>query len=358
MQSSAGHEHVALFGYYNKRNFGDDLMAVIFGLHLRRLGVTFKVFGLPRELLAAYGFCGTSDIDELLHGAVMVIHGGGGLLLTADQNRSKTNQYEKEIEALRAGCLARKIPIHLISVGGDGDERKPLAPARRQYLEQAAYVSLRNPEDVHLVGGGIPHDVFDDVVWSGPQFFPHLKERARTNPLRIAIDRDLFRGRGMKLLLWIVVTLSRIFRRKREYLVLDGSYDPAAVKEASEHIAGLPVRRYATVEQFVGELARTDVLLTRRLHMGMTVLAFGGRVIQLFPRPKAMLVFDRLGLGDWQFLTLRSCWRLPLMVLGVDQDRTSTLFHQRLDLEAREASARRHLEKVASILRGPASHKP
>ena len=73
---------VALAGYYDAGNFGDDLSAVLFGLALRRYGIPFSVYGLCEPYAQRFGFERAASPDELLAGADAFVWGGGGLLVS------------------------------------------------------------------------------------------------------------------------------------------------------------------------------------------------------------------------------------------------------------------------------------
>ena len=57
---------VALAGYYGRGNFGDDLMAVLFGFALRQAGADFTIYRLGREEADRFGFKTADSARELL----------------------------------------------------------------------------------------------------------------------------------------------------------------------------------------------------------------------------------------------------------------------------------------------------
>ncbi len=69
---------VALAGFYDSGDFGDDLSAVLFGLALRRFGIPFVVYGLCEPYAERFNFEREADPVRALDGAGALVWGGGG----------------------------------------------------------------------------------------------------------------------------------------------------------------------------------------------------------------------------------------------------------------------------------------
>ena len=72
---------VALIGYYGRGNFGDDLMAVIFGRFIEQQGADLRVYKLCEPYSRRFGFEVVHTPEQLLEGADLLVSGGGGSLV-------------------------------------------------------------------------------------------------------------------------------------------------------------------------------------------------------------------------------------------------------------------------------------
>ena len=145
---------VGLVGLYGQGLFADDLMGVIFGLFLRRLGVPFSVYKLCKPYAEAFGFTVAHSVEELLEDAQALLWGGGGLLVPWS-NLVYNLVYphlEADYSRLIAATRAKGIPMYAFSVGGSGEYPRKLTPSYKQsFLESAEYISVRNREDLPLL---------------------------------------------------------------------------------------------------------------------------------------------------------------------------------------------------------------
>jgi hypothetical protein len=215
---------VGLVGFYGHGNFGDDLMALIFGLFLRRIGVSFSVYRLCPPYAARFGFSVAQSAGELLESAGVLLRGGGGLLvpwpnLTYHVLYPRvSSQYSRLIgTALRHG-----VPLLASSVGGDGSCPQKLTPSYKQiFVQSARFVSVRNPQDLTLLHRlGVPGEAYPDIVWKASEYFP-IRPRKRGG-LRIGMDvylSNLLRHSAARLLP-LLFALTRE-RRDCEFVFLD-----------------------------------------------------------------------------------------------------------------------------------------
>jgi hypothetical protein len=113
---------VGLVGFYGHGNFGDDLMALIFGLFLRRIGVSFSVYRFCPPCAARFSFSVVQSAEELLESADVLLWGGGGLLAPWPNltYRVLYPRVASECSRLIGAALRRGVTLLASSVGGDG----------------------------------------------------------------------------------------------------------------------------------------------------------------------------------------------------------------------------------------------
>ncbi|MDJ0851371.1 MAG: polysaccharide pyruvyl transferase family protein [Myxococcota bacterium] len=343
---------VGLFGAYHSENFGDDLMAVMFGRRLQELGVPFTVFGLGPEYASRYGFAVAGAARELVAASDVVVCGGGGLL----QPRSGGNVFDRELEALLAECRDREVPILGISLGGAGLPLAGLRPrARRELLERCAYATLRLRCELPLLAeAGTPGAHHEDVVWATPHFFPPEKEQARERTT-IAFSLYGVRNPERRLLTAFLRVLARA-RRDCDLVLLEarfGREGRSALRSfRPEVLRGQPNVRFHQLEDLESGLRflqGLDLLFTSRLHVAIAAMSYGVPCVSLLPRPKTALGFRELGLGALSW-TRPHLWRLARLLRPGASER---LVRQcrRLDPAPLRRDAELHLRDLEQQLR-------
>lgn len=163
---------IALFGNYGARNFGDDLMAVMFGRYLAQSGADFAVYRPGGHSPDASGFPVADSIEALLEGKDLVVYGGGGSL--CDRSR-QSEAYESERCRLIEVARRKGLPVGGFSIGGTGRLPQPLRPFQRSFLQAVRCLSVRNPQDVSWIreaAPGLPVEYYPDIVWQTSALFP------------------------------------------------------------------------------------------------------------------------------------------------------------------------------------------
>lgn len=334
---------IGLFGLYAAKNFGDDLMAVLFGKALQDLGATFSVYGLGPEY-GRYGFSIASTVSELVESSDLLIFGGGGIL----QPRNESSELSTDLDLALRLCRERSVPIYCLSIGGQGLPLSELIPsARRNLVEQAQFITLRLRADLPLLAqAGTMGAHYEDVVWTTPMFFPpHPRAGLNTGPTRIGLQVYPHSKVQRKLLPRIVDVLTKT-RRRSEFVFLEtflGTEHPEyKVFRPARMPPNCSYHQFESLEEALLSVQSLDLIITNRLHLGMVAMSYGIPSIALFPTTKTRLCYEELGLGKlcwerkdlWKFgflLTPRSQqWLLrPFRQLNRDQLRENASMHLR-----------------------------
>ena len=293
-------KYIALFGFYKYGNFGDDLMAVLFGLELKSLGIPFRVYHLRPEVLAEFGFQGENCLETLLADAAAVAYGGGGVFLS-----SRHDDFDTTLKNLCSTCSQRRIPIYIFSAGGDGQPSRSMSIARQELLRTAAYITFRNAEDAVLLDeiGRDKGAIFDDVVWQTPAVFRRSnRPDAKTT---IGIDNALLGSRRRRWPIRFLIWTCRLLRRPYRFVIIMQSITEPCHEGTVESL------QYANgLSRFIDDISHMDLVITRRLHLGMVAMSYDIPVLQFLPQPKSRLLFHRLGLNELLFSSLLSLPRL------------------------------------------------
>ncbi len=348
---------IGLFGVYSARNFGDDLMAVIFGKSLQEMGVEFTIFGLPTEY-GPYGFSISTSLEEFVDTNDLIVYGGGGIL----QPKEKDSFLGHQLETLLYLCRQQSKPVFCFSIGGQGlplDNIVP--PARRHLVKQAEYVTLRLRADLPILDeAGTSGAHYEDVVWRTPSFFPRVSSNKAKGRPRIGINLYPHSVREKRLLPRIFFFLTRM-RQDCDFVFLESMF--GADELYGDYQAFYPSRmrsnctyyKFHSVDDGVQCVQSFDLLITNRLHLGMVAMSYGIPSIALFPLPKTRLCYQELGLGDLCWNT-GQFWKIYQLRSPEAQTELLRTF-EHFDLETVRRNARQHLVKLEEVVR-ECSKKP
>ena len=298
---------VALAGYYEAGNFGDDLSAVLFGLALRRYGIPFSVYDLCEPYAQRFGFERAASSDELLSGADAFVWGGGGLLVSWPPvtYRLLYRSAASRLGALVRAVAARAIPVLLASVGGDGRPIRTLTPAYKAHLVAAARsITVRNPQDVDILKARGQHAaLFPDIVWGLSRVLPI--ERRRGARLRVGFDlypSNLVRQGALQLLPRLQAAVRR--RQDCDFVFID------TTNASRKHYRGLGgIIRGANVSRYqfrdldadLAFVASLDAVFSSRLHVAIVAMQYGVPAVSVFAERKTRLLYANLGLEGLSF---------------------------------------------------------
>lgn len=296
---------VALVGFYGYGNFGDDLMAVIFGRHLRSRGIPCRIFQLCAPYAASAGLPVADSIDALLGQSDILVWGGGGLLVSWNERRFRKwfPGVAEKSAALIAEARRRKLPIIALSIGGSGASTPSLTPAYREaVVTSAAHITVRSPADLPaLAARGISADYFPDIVWQTPTLFPQSLSRIGERT-RIGIDvygANLTR-QAAQYFVGIIQVLIRL-RPDCTFVLLNSRNASQGGDRRLDHLLhgrNVERHRFHRLEEDLATIASLDLVLSSRLHMSVVALAYGVPVIPVFVEAKTRRLFADLDLAQ------------------------------------------------------------
>ena len=172
MTISMSKPKIALFGYYNYDNWGDNFMALVFSSYLKNKDAVFSVFieDAKKRYYTQHIEHISSSLEEFLEDKDLVIYGGGGALVPRKHDSTSFCGHLKKLLEI---CRRKKLPIYAISVGGIGNHSKGLVPpVRKDLFDALEYVTVRNPQDLLFLKKFNKNGRFyHDILWLTPEFF-------------------------------------------------------------------------------------------------------------------------------------------------------------------------------------------
>ncbi|MEM9092162.1 MAG: polysaccharide pyruvyl transferase family protein [Cyanobacteria bacterium P01_F01_bin.53] len=291
---------VAVFGSYNYGNYGDDLMGVMFAHKLKQLDAEPIVYRLDPVFANTYDVQTTDSLDELLSNARFCIIGGGGLLI----GKTKLSKIDQEIEDdFKAFALATQqysCPLYPLSVGGDGrGENTPFPSGRRLLFSgpTCQLTTVRNKSDIPLMKHlGKEAVYYPDVLWSAPDYWNMEKPKHDPNVLRIGINLADSRKHRM-----FVSLLSQLSKLKRQKIELHLIRSHLANYPVNYEMLPIPGQRnlfsytYSDPVEMLAFLGSLDVLISQKLHLGLSALAMGVPFISYGGQGKTHTLLKSIG---------------------------------------------------------------
>jgi len=354
LASVAGPLKVALFGFYGYGNFGDDLMALIFGRFFQNRGAEVCVYRLYRQYAEEYGFKAAYSIDELLDGRDLVVLGGGAAFVPAKRSNSLFSESRRDLFLLLQQCKTKGIPIYGSSLGGDGtDHRKQALLYRQALLQSAEYLTVRNPEDVELLRSAKARgDFYPDIVWQTSAFFPI--ERYQNKRIRIGINvypRNLVLRAACYIL--PLVHLITWVRRDLDFIFIDTHNSHYGGFHAIGRLTGTKNTRdyaFSDLTEDLEILASLDLMISTRLHAGLVCMSYGIPFVSLFGERKTLLLMRNSGLAHMCY----DHFRFPSLVsLMLSRRKLARLVREFRVPGGRELKQRSlgHLRQLGGILK-------
>ncbi|MBE0659046.1 MAG: polysaccharide pyruvyl transferase family protein [Bryobacteraceae bacterium] len=318
-----GVKRVALAGYYGRGNFGDDLMAVIFGQAIRKWGIEPRVFGLCEPYAGRFGFEVAQTPGELLDDAGLLVWGGGGALVSwCGRKVDKETRLQLETHAeLLDQAKRRGVRTVAVSVGGSGDPSPPQQGERSaRLLSLASWMTVRNKADLALPrGAGIPCGHFPDIVWRTSELFP-APARRKGGRLRIGVDIYFANLRRHHAEYVVALMQMAVLRRPDiEFIFIDSTNRACSPYRCiGRAVRGANVTRHQFEQpdadlELLGEL---DAMISTRLHIPIVCLQYGVPVACLFSEGKTRLLLDSLGLLEHYYGHHRAAEWAGVMLSG------------------------------------------
>lgn len=266
---------VAVWGSYNFGNYGDELMALMVALHLRKLGAQPVVYGLPTHVANTEKLETTQDIDYALNGASFCVFGGGSLFSTGKANRGEYAEKKKDEYRAFASALDRhNCPLYLISVGGDGpfDRGADIEPFRRVIVNKASSLTatVRNRCDAIRLHAkyGMNATYCPDILLSLDRFWSLPRIVLGTEPLRVGLALE---GTWRRVPVWA----SRFGGTRAVELVNLQTVRRSRLAIPKTSVDVIPTIEYHDPITMLHEIASLDLIVTHKLHIGLTAMAMG-----------------------------------------------------------------------------------
>ena len=265
---------VAIWGSYTYGNYGDDIMAVQFAKYLKSLDAQPVVYRLDKQLAKRYQIQTTDSLDELLINAQFCIIGGGGFLV---ENFSAP--FESDFRHLYEVSSQQNCPVYPISIGGEGlGENASLSHWRREFFQgdTCQFSTVRLESDKALINKfGKQVFYYPDVLLSVAEFWQIPPQTKQNNTINVGINiPNTVQCQWLAFQLKIIASIRRdiVFHFIKTYLPsspINSEFQPR--QESNNIISHVYTDPQSTLEF----LTSLDLVVSYKLHLGLTALALG-----------------------------------------------------------------------------------
>jgi hypothetical protein len=294
----------AVWGSYNYGNYGDDLMAVQFAKVLKEQGFTPWIYRLDSGIAQQFGLHTTHSLDELLNGSQFCLIGGGAML------ESGFSENDRDFDELKVTASQYHCPVFPVSVGGDGRGiLSELSPEKLEFwtsnICQAPTVRLTS--DVALMQlMGKQAFYYPDVLWSVQKFWDIPSRSRNTSAIKhIGINiPNSFAARLMVQQLRAIALFRQdlVFHFIRTYLPnspINLELMPSLVSPSIRHHC------YTNPKETLEFLSGLDLVISHKLHLGLTALALETPFLSLGGKGKTKSFLKSIG-AEFAILDSRS----------------------------------------------------
>ncbi|MEP1870516.1 MAG: polysaccharide pyruvyl transferase family protein [Paraglaciecola sp.] len=275
---------VAIWGSYEHGNFGDDLMAIIFAAHLKKLGCEPIVFRLDSEIAKRYSVETTNDINKLLENSSLVLIGGGGMLVVDPSVRRYFSRvawnFESDFKQLLKALKSHNLKVIPLSIGGNGENKLDVTLPKYRRAVFSRYcdrATLRLSGDIPLANKlDIEFECIPDILLGTAKLFNGIARPPKTNLKRIGIN--IVGATTEKL----AIMLEEYCSNNEDVEVvfinthLDGyghNYERVKSELSCERITNFC--HNDDFSRTFSLLASLDLLISSKLHLGVTAMTFG-----------------------------------------------------------------------------------
>jgi len=320
-------------------------MAMMFTEELVERGYEVVLWGIEGEQAEQWDAEASRDVDSFLSSIDVLVFGGGGILANAHVR----DDFDRLVERVVQEASSQRIPVHAMSVGGDGTlAPECVSPGRKALLEHVSLLTVRNPQDVDDVAQFDVHAHFhQDVVWSCPQYISldPVKRKRNGSTKRILVnieEKSVYRR------LFVVATqmadcLSPASRA--EYIgIIRESGELHALQKRLQGSGLMDYTSYPGVEKTLRRVGAADILISSKMHIGMCALAMGIPFVSVFGEEKTRIMMENLGIERF-FVGKRPVKAVTALSRALSE--SESLSHS---FEEQKKDARNHIERLVHVL--------
>jgi polysaccharide pyruvyl transferase WcaK-like protein len=286
---------ILIWGYYNRGNFGDDAMGMMFFYHLSNKRHHPVLLTDEKHLKENCASKTTTSLQNNDYYDAVVI-GGGGMLNELSPLRRLKHWFSydelKNIHELNKWLELHECKVIPISVGGGGESfgriKKRLLNANSKGGSLRLLADMKTLQRMDISG----YQHFPDIMWCLPNFFETLPQNSASPVIGWNIKQ---KDAGPKLIEGISKFNSTFQAQGASVL---SHVDTARYPYEYENPEWQRIHYSGDCPGFLTKLSALSVVVSSKLHVGIAALSYGVPFISFNGPPKARIALDEMGLGD------------------------------------------------------------
>ncbi|MCV9388487.1 polysaccharide pyruvyl transferase family protein [Reichenbachiella ulvae] len=296
--------NIAIYGSYKYGNYGDELMAIVIANYIKSKGFKPIVYGLDYELAKELQIESTFSVTDLISRASVCLIGGGAFLSFGENSNLNPIEieHEEEIIQLKNECLSKGCDVYCISIGGDGHKlyEGKMRYGRQDFFSSEVFKggSIRLENDLKIFKNTIKSVEFvPDILWTTSKVASFNSELSNRESGKVRIGINLHTNK--KSLINVLKFVSKFLGNIDLYFVklhrsdeFKGEY---LSKNESRNI------KYDNPWLFLNSIRSLDLIVSHKLHLGITGLTFNVPFVSIGAKPKTISQLEMVntGFADW-----------------------------------------------------------
>lgn len=286
---------IGIWGNYCYGNFGDDLMAISIANYLKRKGHLPVVYRLDKHLARKFDIETESSVSKLVSEVDFLLIGGGGMLVSNSRIKQifspVARKFEDDFKRLDKALVKFKKYIYPISIGGAGKEHVKLPKSREKFFsgQFVGEGTLRLKRDLLLTKKmGKSFNYYPDILFDVQSHF-------EVDSIRKPDDGEIWIGlnlisKDLKGERWIDELIKKaqtnpklklfFIQTHLENYLSDYEYVPTTTQ------TNVQAYKYRDIEDMLNLLTSLDIVISSKLHIGLTSLALGTPFVSFKGRDK------------------------------------------------------------------------
>jgi len=333
---------VGIAGWYHRGNFGDDLMAMMIARELTKKGWDVVLWGIDEEEASNWGATSIQKEEKFLSEIDVLVFGGGGLLANAQVE----DDFDSFLRVLVEEATSRGIPIHGISLGGDGSlGSETISPGRKALLENISLLTVRNPQDVEDTAEfGVDASFHHDIVWQCGRYLEEFDSSTETHGGSKNILVNIEEKSAPRKTFILLTGLLRILPSFRvEHLnIVRSMEDFHRLQKQLHHYGIVRYSAYSSVQSCLARIKRADAVVSSKMHIGMCSLASGSKFLSVFGEEKTRIMMENIGIEE--FFVGKRPGKLLRATKALCRSESPGAF------EKQKRDARNHLDALIDVL--------
>jgi hypothetical protein len=292
----------SVWGSYNYGNYGDDIMAVQFAQALKDEGFEPWVYRLDQATASRFHIQSTGSIDELLNQAVFCLIGGGAML------ESGPSENDPDFKTLYKASSEQHCPVYPVSIGGDGRGiLTQLSPEKQQFWTSdcCQHPTVRLTSDIAFLQMlGKKATYYPDVLWTVQKFWDIPPKASTSGITHIGVNIPISRAAQILVHQLNAIALVRrdiVFHFIRTYLptsLVNLELMPKLDSPFIKHHV------YTDPKSTLEFLSTLDLVISHKLHLGLTALALDVPFLSLGGKGKTRSFLKEIG-ADFAIMSSR-----------------------------------------------------